>query len=183
MFEGAGLQIPLGADRSCPMAYRIRLAKENFKFSCSHFTITGERQSERLHGHNYYVSVEVVAKTLDPRLGMAFEFGALKSEIRALVDDWDEFVLLPELSPYLKLFRSEAEVGAVFADRHYSFPAQDVRVLAAVNITSEELARLLAEKLLERMKRSPEVNSAQLASLSVGVQETRGQTVFYEIAL
>lgn len=163
--------------------FRIRLAKENFKFSCSHFTIFGPGRAENLHGHNYYVSVEIGLAGLDPELGMAFDFNLVKPILRAIADDLDERVLLPENSKYLKLKLEGSQVGVTFGEKSYSFPAVDTALLPVVNITSEELARYFANEFAARLRKSQAPGVQLIRTLSVGIEETRGQVVTYDLAL
>ncbi len=164
------------------MPFRVRLEKENFKFSCSHFTLFGPSEAERLHGHNYYVSVEIGLKALDPVLGMAFDFNDVKPLVRKLTEAWDERVLLPGRSPYLKIEAKDDSFVVSFGKKKYEFPQEDALVLPTVNVTSEELARLLAENLAAALKTN-EGLEPRLDSLTVGVEETRGQSVYCEIEL
>jgi 6-pyruvoyltetrahydropterin/6-carboxytetrahydropterin synthase len=165
------------------MPYRIVLEKENFKFSASHFTVFGPTQAERLHGHNYYVSAELRLASVQSELGMAFDFNLIKPMIRELTDSLDEFVLLPEQSPWLIIQRRERDVQVTFANKVYVFPGTDVKLIRATNITSEELARHIAESLSAMiLSRAPEARH-HIQTISIGVEETRGQTVFYELDL
>jgi 6-pyruvoyltetrahydropterin/6-carboxytetrahydropterin synthase len=163
------------------MSYRIRLEKENFKFSGSHFTIFGPGSAERLHGHNYYVSVELRLTDVDHELGLSFDFNAIKPMIREITSSLDEYVLLPEKSSHLKIEKAGVAVRAIFGSKRYEFPAEDVKILPLANISSEELARLLANELVSRLRGNPTFES--VSSLSVGVEETRGQSVFHELVL
>lgn len=164
------------------MLYCIRLEKENFKFSCSHFTIMSAESAERLHGHNYYVSVEIKVLSLDPKLGMAFDFNEIKPLIKTLTAEWDERVLLAGHSPYLKIERNKDATVVVFKGKRYEFPKDDVVTLPAVNITSEELARLLAENLLSLLKLKPDIYD-RLSSIAITIEETRGQSVQCELQI
>lgn len=163
------------------MGFRIILEKENFKFSCSHFTILGPDRAERLHGHNYYVRVEIQVESIDPALGMAFDINAVKPLVHAIVCELDERVLLPGQSPYLKVRSGPESVAAELGKKNYLFPSSDTRVLQVANITSEELARFIAIDLAERLRRS--VKNTSPGRLSVAVEETRGQSIAYEMEL
>lgn len=154
--------------------YMIHLAKEPFKFSCSHFTILSKDHAERLHGHNYQLRVDIAVSQTDPALGMAFDFNAVKPLIRALCDELDERILLPTKSPYLTLKQSTEQVEVTFGKKHYVFPTDDTLCLPLANISSEELARHLCERLLQSMKALP-----HWTELKVNVEETRGQSVTY----
>lgn len=164
------------------MAYRIVLEKENFKFSGSHFTIFDSSRSERLHGHNYYVRIEILLNSIDKEFGMAFDFNILKPTVRALTDYLDEYVLLPENSDHLKIETSSSSVTAHFAGKTYVFPKEDVRILPLVNITSELLAEYLARELHKKMASNTEVMK-RVSQISVSVEETRGQSVRYDLSI
>lgn len=154
--------------------YTVHLAKEPFKFSCSHFTILSSQHAERLHGHNYQVRADVTLKEVDPKLGMAFDFNAIKPKIRMLCDELDERILLPMKSPYLKISEVGPQLRVEFAGKVYEFPAEDCLRLPVSNVTSEELARYMCERLFRLM-----ADEAHWTSLSVEVEETRGQSVSF----
>jgi 6-pyruvoyltetrahydropterin/6-carboxytetrahydropterin synthase len=164
------------------MAFRLLLEKEDFKFSVSHFTIFGADKVERMHGHNYYVVVDIGVQSLDPQLGLAFDFNMVKPIIRKLTSGLDEHVLLPELSPFLKLDVNTDRVRATIAQSHYEFPRGDVIILPVVNVTSEELARHFSNLLISQLKAQPQIY-ARISSLNIGIQETRGQTVFFQATI
>lgn len=165
---------------------RIRLSKETFKFSSTHFTLFSESTAERLHGHNYQVSVECELKNVDS-MGMGFEFNELKPLIKSLSSKWDERVLLPKLSPLLKI-REElvrktphyvVDFSSPTGDRSYRFPKDEVLLLETVNVTSEELARLFAQLLARKWKSKGGALADRIKSLSVTIEETRGQSAAY----
>lgn len=162
------------------ISYRIELEKENFKFSASHFTIFGAGRAERLHGHNYYVYCEIELASVDPNLGLAFDFNLVKPMIREATEALDEYVLVPQKSSYLKIETDSSQVKVRFGSKQYSFPIEDTQLLPVVNITSEELARFIAEDLHARLKQHPEA-LGRIRTFSIGVQESRGQTVFFQI--
>ncbi len=157
--------------------YTINLAKEPFKFSCSHFTILSSSKAERLHGHNYQVRVSIKVREIDPKLGLAFDFNSVKPLIRAFCDELDERILLPGKSEYLKIESGKSGVDVQFGKKRYAFPAEDTLTLPLVNITTEELSRFAAERLVRDMKSLP-----HWTHLKVSVEETRGQSVSYQIA-
>lgn len=130
------------------MSFVVRLRKESFKFSGSHFTIFSETSAERLHGHNYYVAVDLYVKEISKDLGLAFDFNEIKPSIKKVCDMFDEYVLVPESSPFLKVIKSKSgEVEVTFAKKRYLFPADDVKLLPIANVTSEEMARYFSVEL------------------------------------
>ncbi len=156
------------------MSYRLHLSKENFKFSGTHFTIFSADQSERLHGHNYYVTVEMDLKDTDAKLGMAVDFNVIKTKVRELCAYLDEYVLIPSKSPYLQMKVEGESLRVSLGKKSYTFPRSDVRELPLVNITSEELARWLAEELGPKIR-----DAVRFESLRVQIDESRGQGASY----
>jgi 6-pyruvoyltetrahydropterin/6-carboxytetrahydropterin synthase len=163
------------------MSIRICIEKESIKFSCSHFTIFGPLEAEALHGHNYYVTAEFGLREIDPHLGMAFDFNLLKPLLKEEVDKLDERVLIPKNSPFLKVEKTFDQIKVSHGKKSYAFPKEDVLELDTVNITSEELARDFAKRIQSRLSEHKEF--ARISSLTIGIQETRGQTVFYDMKL
>ena len=165
------------------MSYRIILEKENFKFSGSHFTIFSAVSGERLHGHNYYVTVSLGVAEVDENLGLAFDFNLFKPMIREIATGLDEYVLLPEHSIHLQLERKPNSIRATFNNKFYEFPIEDVRILPVTNVTAEELARFISNELVTRSRAEfPEIFK-NLTTLSIGVEESRGQSVFFDAIL
>jgi 6-pyruvoyltetrahydropterin/6-carboxytetrahydropterin synthase len=157
------------------MSYRFRLAKESFKFSCTHFTIFGPDSAERMHGHNYLVSFEFTCEDIRGDLGLAFDFNEFKPLMKKACDDLDEAVLIPLQSPYLKIKQADNEVEVLFSRKRYVLPKEDVRLLPIVNISIEALASYMHGRLKAQLK--PEW---KIVSLAVGIQETAGQGVSFE---
>lgn len=160
------------------MSFRVRLEKENFKFSGTHFTILGPKEAERLHGHNYYVWVELEVAKLDPQYGFAFDFNLVKPLVHQLCKSLDEFILLPARSPFLKIERGDSQVVVSVHDRTFDFPASDVRELPVVNVTCEELSRYLTGELAKALP-----NNLGVTCLTVAVFETKGQGVSFSLKL
>lgn len=160
------------------MSFFVHLAKENFKFSCSHFTVLSENHAERLHGHNYEMRVTLKVSELNPDLGMAFDFNEIKPVIKSLCDLLDEKILLPQNSPYVDVGQTDGQIEVQFMDKHYSFPEDDCMILDIANVTSEELARWTAEELGKTLEQDSRVEK-----LKVTIQETRGQSVSFVLNL
>ncbi|MGZ3721867.1 MAG: 6-pyruvoyl trahydropterin synthase family protein [Bdellovibrionales bacterium] len=154
--------------------FTIHLAKEPFKFSCSHFTILSAEKAERLHGHNYQLRVDITVDDVDPKLGFPFDFNEVKPMIRAFCDELDERILIPTKSPFLKLIAADKTIDVRFGEKNYSFPLEDTLQLPLTNITTEELARYAWQRLAANLKDLP-----RWTSLLVYVEETRGQGVSF----
>lgn len=160
--------------------FTIALAKEDFKFSCAHFTLFGTEEAELLHGHNYQVRLEVEGTSLD-ELGILIDFGRAKSAVRTLCAELDSRTLIPIDSPLLAIAATgdgvDASVEVRYDTRRYVFPREDVLLLPLVNTTVELLARWLWQRLAEILTDPP------LVALAVEVSETAGQSCRFRAAL
>jgi 6-pyruvoyltetrahydropterin/6-carboxytetrahydropterin synthase len=123
----------------------IELSKEGMKFSAAHFTILSATERENLHGHNFTIRVDLTGDVDDN--GMISDYGPLKRLVQGLCDEWNETLLLPSLSPHLRLEQTPTEVLARFRNETLRFLPRDVTVLPVSNITIEELSRLFGERL------------------------------------
>ena len=125
----------------------LHITKEAHKFSAAHYTIFSTTERERLHGHNYFVSVHLVAHMGDN--GFSADYNVYKRRIKAICDRYDEYMLLPEFSPYQTIERVGDEIHAHFNGRVLKFLADETWVLPVANVTVEELSHLLLRELIE----------------------------------
>ena len=125
--------------------------------------------------HNYQVSVRVEAD-LGPD-GYVLDFGLVKRVAKALCEELDERVLLPERSDCLVLTRTEDAVEVrTEAGHRFLFPAADVRLLPIAHSSAEELAAYLLARLREALRGA--AGGRGLAALEVGVAEAPGQAAY-----
>src|SRR5207245_2262624 len=130
---------------SAPCRYSVVVAKDYLKFAAAH-VIAYPGFREPLHGHNYQVSVRVEAD-LGPD-GYVLDFGLVKRVAKALCEELDERVLLPERSDCLVVTRTEDAVEVrTEAGHRFRFPAADVRLLPIAHSSAEELAAYLLARL------------------------------------
>ena len=159
------------------MSYAVTFAKDRFKFSAAHFTLFPDGTAERLHGHNYRVRVTLRGKRLKD--GLLFPFHLVKPLIDQLCEAWDERVLLPAHSAWVRLSVSGAQrdvrVDTPLVSKRYSFPEEDVVLLNCDNTSLEQLARLFANALSARLG---DLNAA-IEGVEVSISESRGQSVTY----
>ncbi|HEX6886376.1 MAG TPA: 6-carboxytetrahydropterin synthase [Planctomycetota bacterium] len=156
--------------------WSIEVDKEYLKFSAAHFLIFPDGTAERLHGHNYRVTVALEAR-LSPH-GLVLDFQHIKPLIRALVEELDERWLVPAEHPELRTTRrADGVVEVRYRERYYAAPADDVLLLPINNTSAENLSALLGRRLLARLReRHPEV---EVRVLSLSVEETPGQRGVY----
>jgi 6-pyruvoyltetrahydropterin/6-carboxytetrahydropterin synthase len=161
---------------SASTRFTLRLAKSDFKFAAAHFTWFADGTAERLHGHNYRVSVALGGSRLGAD-GMLVEARIVKDEVRRLCSALDERVLLPEPSARVAVEAHGDELGTRVAGRSYRLPASDVVRLPVPNITVECLAQYLGRELARAIARLP------IDTLAVEVAESDGQCASCEGAL
>lgn len=153
--------------------FRIRLAKEDFRFSSAHFTLFSQEAAEALHGHNYQMWLELAGARLGPH-GLLLAFDPIKGAVRELCSELDGKVLLPALASGLAIVKHGAEVDVAWRNRRYCFPASEVVEVPIANTSIELLARMSWQRLVKVVSDSP------CETLGVGVEETAGQSCFFE---
>lgn len=124
----------------------IEIQKEDIKFSAAHFTIFSATERERLHGHNFHVHLAITVPLGDN--GMRFSYKEVKDRLRNLVATLDEFVLLPALSPFLKVHDEGENYRVEFNGETMQFLKVDTLLLPVRNTTVEEFARYLLQQFL-----------------------------------
>ncbi len=156
--------------------WAIDIAKEYLKFSAAHFLIFPDGTTERLHGHNYRVFLELEA-ALDGH-GLVLDFIQVKPVIRALCDELDEHWLVPGEHPVLKVNHRDDGVTEVrYRDQYYAAPSGDVIVLPINNTSSENLSTWIGRELQRRLlERFPDL---VIESMQLAVEETSGQRGLY----
>ena len=157
-------------------SWAIDIAKEYLKFSAAHFLIFPDGSTERLHGHNYRVFVELEA-ALDEH-GLVLDFIQVKPVIRALCDELDEHWLVPGEHPVLQVqHRDDGITEVLYREQYYAAPTGDVIVLPLNNTSSENLSTWIGRELQRRLKqRFP---SLVVHSMQLAVEETSGQRGLY----
>jgi 6-pyruvoyltetrahydropterin/6-carboxytetrahydropterin synthase len=150
--------------------FRVEVTKESFVFSAAHFITFAGNICERLHGHNYGVRVAVEGPLDENRY--VVDFIALRDAVLRHTNAWDHHVLLPRDHAAIKVESVGSEVVSTFENRRWVFPAEDCIILPVVNTTAEELARVLAERLIQDMGKD---FAKGLTMIEVAVDENHGQ--------
>jgi 6-pyruvoyltetrahydropterin/6-carboxytetrahydropterin synthase len=128
----------------------IELCKDYLKFSAGHFTIFSATERERLHGHNYTVSVLLTASIKGE--GLKFDYRNYKKKIYSLCSQLDEIFLLPGLSSHLKIVEKNDYIDVYFNNEKIPFLKKDVLILPLKNITLEELSYWFIQGLISDTK-------------------------------
>jgi 6-pyruvoyltetrahydropterin/6-carboxytetrahydropterin synthase len=155
--------------------YKVRVTKDHLVFCSGHFISYEGDKCERLHGHNYRTAVEVEGG-LDEN-HYVFDFIALKHRTKAVTDELDHRMMLATRNPHIAVEESPDAVRVRYRDRQWLFPRGDCVLLPIENTTAELLARYIAGRLVEELRRHhqfvPEV-------LRVEVEENIGQSATVE---
>jgi len=146
----------------------LYIDKEAHKFSAAHFTIFSATDRERLHGHNYSVSARIVAPMGDN--GFSADYNVYKRRLATLCNELDEYMLIAANSPHQQLAEHGDELWVTFNGKTLRFPVDETIVLPVVNVTVEELAHYLLDKLLTLSA------GEELVEVELGVSSGPGQT-------
>ena len=144
----------------------MQIELKGLGFSAAHFLV-GHEKCERLHGHNWRVDVIVEGKPDEQ--GLIVDFIDLKKILEKLCAKYDHRLLLPSRNRALKRSSRGAKTRIEVHGRGFEFPSEDVVWLPVVNTTVEELARVIAAELNERL---PHPN---VQRIRVWVEESPGQ--------
>ena len=125
----------------------LYIDKESHKFSAAHYTIFSATERERLHGHNYSVSVKIVAPM--GHNGFSADYNVYKNRLAALCDALDEYTLLAGGSPYQEIAEEGAYYRVNYAGEKMLFLRSDTLVLPIRNATVEEFSSYLLGRLLD----------------------------------
>lgn len=124
----------------------ITLSKEYQKFSAAHFTIFSATNRERLHGHNFSVTVAITVPVGDD--GLCFSYRIYKDILKQVCEELDEYVLIPEFSPHLKISEEGVYYHIEFNKEIIPLLKSDTKLLPIRNTTVEEFADYILKQLL-----------------------------------
>jgi 6-pyruvoyltetrahydropterin/6-carboxytetrahydropterin synthase len=139
------------------------------KFSACHL-IPGHEKCGRLHGHAYII--RMVLHGEKGERAMVMDFVPLKKALRDIADELDHHVLLPGNCPSMKIEVGE-EIAVKVKGKSYLFPVEDVIILDAEESSAEEIARVILEMVLQKVRFPKNVSS-----IEIGVDEELGQSAW-----
>lgn len=123
---------------------------DKFKFNAAHF-IAFQGFRERLHGHNYNVSVKLIGKSIQSD-GYLMDYGLVKEICgRICKDELNEKFLLPMLSDVLdiKFNGPNVELFCRVDGSEFVIPRGDCAELPVVHSSTEELAVYVWERIIQ----------------------------------
>ena len=128
--------------------FEVYVAKEDFKFNCSHF-IAFHGFRERLHGHNYTAAVRLTGLDEVNRDGYLIDFGDIKKIMRDICRSLNEHFLCPMNSDALTICENDGQICLECEDgSKFSFPRQDCKLLPLIHSSAEELAHYIWQEFV-----------------------------------
>src|SRR3982074_2998730 len=155
--------------------FKVRVTKDHLVFCSGHFISYEGDKCERLHGHNYRTAVEVEGG-LDEN-HYVFDFIALKHRTKAITDELDHRMMLPTRNPHIVVEEGPRSVSVHYRERHWLFPREDCVLLPIENTTAELLARYIAQRLLDALRKQHNFTPQILRAEG---EENFGQSARYE---
>jgi 6-pyruvoyltetrahydropterin/6-carboxytetrahydropterin synthase len=156
---------------------RVSVERNRLRFSAAHMaTFLGG--CEPLHGHNYDVMVDIEGELTGD--AWVWDFGELKTTTKAIIDQLDHKFLLQKQSTVLEIYEGKTNWKFRFGDRGYALPKSDVVALPIDNTTAERLAEWLATMLVAHYW---EAGVTSFRKVTVGIEESPGQTGWYSVTL
>lgn len=153
---------------------KIKVSRREGQFAAAHFLVDMGK-CERLHGHNYSVTVEIGGRTGPDHTLIDFNF--LNPLIARVVSSLDHKTLIAGAGA-ADLEIGDREVEARFKGKRYVFPREDVVILDVEAATAEKLAEHISGLLCAEL-----AGRENLEWLEVGISESPAQAVFHRRSL
>ena len=175
-------------DSSQPQAtfFEVNVSKDTFKFNAAHFVaFPGFR--ERLHGHNYRISVRLLGSRTIGQDGYVLDFGDVKDVTKKVCKEINEYIICPMHSPVLKITEIDngssksVEIICEEGDR-FLFPRKDCAMLPIAHSTAEELAMYMWGKILTGLN-AEYLLKRGIHTMEVTCAEAPGQEAVFRMSL
>jgi len=153
-----------------PKLSSIEIEKQYLHFSAAHFTIFSATERERLHGHNFRLAVEITGEIDDN--GLCFDYAIYKKVLKDLCHQYDEYTLIAEQSPHLKIRSDDEYVYVTHNERTQPLLKTDTILLPIKNVTIEELSHYFLDKLTED---KPKLKQLRIKAFEVRVSSGPNQ--------
>lgn len=136
--------------------FEVHVAKDTFKFTAAHFVAyPGFR--ERLHGHNYRISVRLLGTRTIGQDGYVLDYGDIKAVTKKVCKEMNEYFICPMLSPVIQITELTDDKGTKSVQlicedgTKFLFPKEDCAMLPIAHSTTEELAIYMWGKILDEL--------------------------------
>ena len=139
--------------------------EKNITFSASHI-LPGHEKCGRIHGHNYGLHFRISCEP--DKSGFVYDFLPMKKKLRNIADNLDHRILIASGTEGLSVKDEEVKIN--IGDKRYIFPKDDTLILDINQITTEQLALYLLDKVIDEVDFPDNIKS-----IEIGVDESRGQ--------
>jgi 6-pyruvoyltetrahydropterin/6-carboxytetrahydropterin synthase len=144
---------------------RVRVYGGKNSFAASHFLVEMGK-CERLHGHNYSVTVEVCGEP--DSNGVVIDFNVLNPVVGEICNSLDHRVLIAKNDKRYKLSVGKSEVEVTFDDRRFVFPRKDCVILPVDATTVEKMSCFILGKIIKELNKG---SNTTFKWIEVGVSE------------
>lgn len=135
-------------------------------------TVFPDGSKERLHGHNYYVSLTIELSSIDFK--SMVDFGPVKEALAELCAEWKEHTLLATENPYFEIVsEDDREIEFRLCKERYVLPRGDVLLLPIDNLAVEPLSKLACDRLHASMREH--FPASVVKAIEVTIEENPGQ--------
>lgn len=135
-------------------------------------TVFPDGTKERLHGHNYYLSLTIELDNI--QFESMIDFGPVKEALALLCAEWKERTLLASKNPFFEIVTdNETEIEFRLCKERYLLPRGDVLLLPIDNLAVEPLADLACDRLLQAL--GPHLKQEFVRAIEVTIEENPGQ--------
>ncbi|WXG41086.1 MAG: 6-pyruvoyl tetrahydropterin synthase family protein [Candidatus Freyarchaeum deiterrae] len=146
------------------MPYKLVVTRADLNFSAAHFLMRHPK-CERLHGHNYRVTIEIEANELNGQQ-MIVDFMDIRNIAREICQKMDHHILIPTKAKDIEIKEMGKEMEVVANKRRYVFPKDDALLLPIEATTVEKIS----EYIYKQLKQS----SLKDFKFKVSVEEAEG---------
>ena len=159
--------------------------QSNLRFSSAHF-IPGHETCGFIHGHSYFVDVEIEGKRAGD-FDFVVDFKDVKEYAKAICDELDHRLLVPVYNDLIEFKDFNKKQDSIFSlkeentvhfkvdGKGYSIPSEDCVFLPLPYSSAEELSKFFAETLAKKLSESYD----NLEYVAVCVNEGIGQGAMY----
>jgi len=159
-----------------PHKHRIYVGKDAHKFSAAHMTVFPDGTKERLHGHNFQVTVALDLSEIGFKSFL--DFSVVKTALNAQCKEWDDRLILASNCPYFTVIEDNAsELEFRLCGKRYVIPKDELVMLPLENIATETLAEEFCHRFRSRLDAG--LLQGLVRGIEVHITESRGQGGMY----
>ncbi len=159
--------------------------QSNLRFSSAH-VIPGHESCGFIHGHSYFVDVEIEGERAG-EFEFVVDFKDVKKYTKAICDELDHRLLIPVFNKLIEFKEFDKNKDSIFdlkeqqsiyfkiEEKGYTIPSVDCVLLPLPYTSAEELSKFFAETLAKKLSETYD----NLDSVSVCVNEGIGQGAMY----